>query len=203
LFELATTYLAQGGLDAAQAAAEQSRDIIAKLAAADPGNAEWQRDLSLSWNKLGDMRVAWGDLAGALAAYGAAKDIRDRLVAADPGNAGLQRDLSVSWGRLGGVRRARGDLAGALAARGAAKDITERLAAADPGNAEWQRDLVASHWKLAELHERLPDRRHEARPHWSAALAVARDLAETGRLVPADAWIVAELERRLAAAAAP
>ena len=57
LNEFATTYLTQGDLDAAQAAAEQSRDIIAKLAAADPGNAEWQRDLSVSWNKLGDVRM--------------------------------------------------------------------------------------------------------------------------------------------------
>ena len=69
LHEFATTYMTQGDLAAAQAAAEQSRDIIAKLAAADPGNAGWQRDLSVSWNKLGDVRAAQGDLPGALQAY--------------------------------------------------------------------------------------------------------------------------------------
>ncbi len=37
-----------------------------KLAAADPGNAGWQRDLSVSLNKIGDVRQAQGDLAGAL-----------------------------------------------------------------------------------------------------------------------------------------
>ena len=41
--------------------------IAEKLAAADPGNAQWQRDLSVSWDKLGDVRLAQGDLAGALA----------------------------------------------------------------------------------------------------------------------------------------
>ena len=38
------------------------QDIRAKLAAADPGNAGWQRDLSVSWNKLGGVREAQGDL---------------------------------------------------------------------------------------------------------------------------------------------
>ncbi|MFZ1431477.1 MAG: hypothetical protein WAS21_32545, partial [Geminicoccaceae bacterium] len=45
LSEFVNTYLSQGDVTAAQAAAEQSRDILAKLAAADPGNAGWQRDL--------------------------------------------------------------------------------------------------------------------------------------------------------------
>ena len=87
LVEFATTYLAQGDLEAAQAAAEQSREIIAKLATADPGNAQWQRDLSVSWNKLGDVRVAQGDLPGALQAFTEGKNIADQLAAADPGNA--------------------------------------------------------------------------------------------------------------------
>ena len=34
----------------------RARTSADKLAAADPGNAEWQRDLSVSWNKLGDVR---------------------------------------------------------------------------------------------------------------------------------------------------
>ena len=40
-----------------------------RLAQADPGNAEWQRDLSVSHNKIGDMLAAAGDRAGALAEY--------------------------------------------------------------------------------------------------------------------------------------
>jgi hypothetical protein len=48
-----------------------------RLAAADPANTEWQRDLSVSHNKLGDVAVAAGDLA-----------------AADPANTQWERDLS-------------------------------------------------------------------------------------------------------------
>ena len=192
----------QGQLDEAAQAYQRRHDIIAKLAAADPGNAEWQRDLSVSWNRLGDVRSAQGDLPGTLAAYIESKKVADRLAAADPGNAGWQRDLSVSWEKLGNVRSAQGDLPGALAAYGESKNIRDKLTAADPGNAEWQRDLIVSHWNLADLSERTPDRAGDAAGHWAQALAIARTLADTGRLAPTDAWFVATLEQRLAAARA-
>ena len=114
LNEFVTTYLDQGDVAAAQAAAEQSRDIMEKLAASDPTNTDWQRQLSVGWEKLGGVREAQGDLAGALEAYTQSQTIRARLAASDPGNASWQRNLSVSWERLGGVREAQGDLAGAL-----------------------------------------------------------------------------------------
>src|SRR4051812_38236837 len=75
-----------------------------------------QRDLSISWERVGDVRRAQGDLAGALQAYEDARRIRETLAASDPGNAGWERDLSVSWVNLGDVRAAQGDLAGALKA---------------------------------------------------------------------------------------
>ena len=95
---------------------------------------------------------------------------------------------------------AQGDLPGALQAYTARKNIADKLAAADPGNAEWQRDLIVSHWKLADLLEQMPDRAAEAAGHWAQALAIARTLADTGRLAPTDAYFVETLEQRLAAA---
>ena len=86
------------------------------LAARDPGNAGWARDVSVSLDRVGDVRVAQGDLAGALAAYEESLTIARDLAARDPGNTGWARDVSV--GLEQGRRRARrpGDLAGALAA---------------------------------------------------------------------------------------
>ena len=78
--------------------------------------------------------------------------------------------------------------------------IRERLGASDPGNAGWQRDLTLSHWNIAAVLEELPERRGEAAAHSGKALAVARELAGSGRLAPVDAYFVGELERRLAAA---
>ena len=92
--------VAQGDLAARSQAYTDGLDIRDRLAAADPGNAGWQRDLSVSWNKLGDVRVAQGDLAGALEASPPARRSIDRLAAADPGNAGWQRDLIVSYVKL-------------------------------------------------------------------------------------------------------
>lgn len=52
-----------------------------------PGNAEWQRDLSVSHDKLGDAGRAQGGLSRALEHYEAALATARRLAAADPGNA--------------------------------------------------------------------------------------------------------------------
>ena len=100
------------------------------------------------------------------------------------------------------MRQAQGDLAGALDAFTESQTIPAKLAAADPGNAGWQRDLIVTHWYLANLLERFPDRAGEAVEHWSRALARARSLADTGRLAPPDGHFVTTLEQRLAAAKA-
>jgi hypothetical protein len=79
--------------------------IISRLAKADPGNAGWQRDLSVSDNKIGDVLKAQGNLPEALKSYRDGLAIADRLAKAGPGNAGWQRDLSVSYDRVGDVQR--------------------------------------------------------------------------------------------------
>src|SRR5271166_4398498 len=116
--------------------------IAERLAKADPGNAGWQRDLSVSHERIGEVQQAQGDLAAALTSYQASLAIAERLAKADPGNAGRQRDLSVSYEKIGEMQQAQGDLAAALASYQASLAIRERLAKADPGNAGWQRDLL-------------------------------------------------------------
>jgi len=93
-------------LAAAPTSYQASLAIRERLAKADPGNAGWQRDLSVSHNKIGDVQREQGDLAAALTSYRASLAIRERLAKADPGNAGWQRDLSVSHERIGDVQRA-------------------------------------------------------------------------------------------------
>jgi hypothetical protein len=39
-----------------------SHDIFDRLAKSEPGNAGWQRDLSVSYNNIGDVLVAQGNL---------------------------------------------------------------------------------------------------------------------------------------------
>ena len=108
--------VAEGDRAGALKAYEESLAIRRRLAAADPGNAGWARDVSVSLERIGDVRVAEGDRAGALKAYEESLAIRRRLAAADPGNAGWARDVSVSLSSVGDVRVAEGDRAGALKA---------------------------------------------------------------------------------------
>jgi tetratricopeptide (TPR) repeat protein len=109
------------------------------------------RDLSVSFNRLGDVQQAQGDLAAALKSYQAGLAIAERLAKADPGNAGWQRDLSVTYERIGNVQMGQGDLAGALKSYSDSLAIAERLANSDPGNAPWQRDLSVSYDRIGDV----------------------------------------------------
>jgi tetratricopeptide (TPR) repeat protein len=140
-----------GDLKDAAAAASQGLDIARKLAAQDPGNAQAQRDVTVSLTNLGDVKLQGGDGAGALAAYQESLDIARRLAAQDPGNAQAQRDVSVSLNKLGDVKLQGGDGAGALAAYQKSLDIRHKLAAQDPGNAQAQRDVSVSLEKLGNV----------------------------------------------------
>ena len=49
---------------------EEAHHLAKRLNAGDPTNTQWQRDLSVSYNKLGDVAVAQGKLEEAARAYG-------------------------------------------------------------------------------------------------------------------------------------
>jgi hypothetical protein len=66
-----------------------------RLATADRSNAGWQRDLSISHIKVGDMLVAQGRRDETLASYRASLAIAERLSVADRSNAGWQRNLAI------------------------------------------------------------------------------------------------------------
>jgi tetratricopeptide (TPR) repeat protein len=141
----------RGNLGAALATYHEAETIADRLAKSDPGNAQWQRDLSVSYERVGDVQVEQGNLPAALASYQADIAIKDRLAKSDPGNAGWQRDLSISYERVGDVQVAQGNLPAALASYQAEFAIMDRLAKSDPGNAGWQRDLLVSHIKVGDV----------------------------------------------------
>ncbi len=70
--------------------------ISENLARHDPANLDWQRDLSVSHERIGNVLVAQGERAAALEAYRAGLAIRENLARRDPANLDWQRDLSVS-----------------------------------------------------------------------------------------------------------
>ena len=150
---VADCFISLGNLNGATKSCKEAVAAGEKLARHDPGNAQWQRDLSVIYERLGDVQRAQGDLAGALASYRQSLTIAEKLARQDPGNAQRQRDLSVSYEKLGDVQRAQGDLAGALASCRQSLTIAEKLARQDPGNAEWQRDLSVIYERLGEVQQ--------------------------------------------------
>ena len=133
--------------------------------------SKWQRDLSVSHNKVGGVYEAQGNLPGALREFEADKQIMQRLTELDPANTGWQRDLSVSHNRVGDVYQAQGNLPGALREFEAGKKILQRLTELDPANTGWRGDLAVSYACIGFLHLSL-EHRIEARE----ALIQARDL---------------------------
>jgi tetratricopeptide (TPR) repeat protein len=90
-----------GALEAYRA----SLAIRQRLAAQDPANAVWQRELSVSQDNVASVLHYQGDLPGALEAYRASLAIAQRLAAQDPTNARWQRELSVSQEKVSSVLR--------------------------------------------------------------------------------------------------
>jgi tetratricopeptide (TPR) repeat protein len=132
--------------------AYQSSKLVAeRLVALAPENVDWQRDLSISLDRIGEVLVAQGELPHAEQAFRSGMDIRKRLAEQDPGNAHWQRDLSVSLDRIGDVLVAQGELPQAEQAFRACMAIARRLVEQDPGNAQWQRDLSISHNKIGNV----------------------------------------------------
>ncbi len=163
---------------------ERGQALVQALAARDPSNAEWQRDLSVSYDRVGDISAARGDRDGALIAYKDGLGIRKALAARDPSNAEWQRDLSVSYDRVGDISAARGDRDGALIAYKDGLGIAKALAARDPSNVVWQTDLVVSAAKLASAGA--PD----AARHLAEGLAILKRLHAQGRLTAdQEGWI--------------
>jgi hypothetical protein len=68
-----------------------------RLVKSNASNTGWQRDLSVAFERLGNVQRAQGDLAGALKFYSESLNIRDQLVKSNASNTGWQRDLSVAW----------------------------------------------------------------------------------------------------------
>ena len=70
-----------------------SLTIRERLAARDPDNTEWQRDLFMSHSRLGVLARRAGQTADARAHFQIGRDIMTRLVKLDPTNAQWKRDL--------------------------------------------------------------------------------------------------------------
>jgi tetratricopeptide (TPR) repeat protein len=93
-------YNAIGDLERTKEEYEKALTIAEKLSKKDENNAGWQRDLSVSYEKLGNFYTAIGDLKRAEEQYQKALKIAEKLSKKDENNAGWERDLWVSYYKM-------------------------------------------------------------------------------------------------------
>jgi tetratricopeptide (TPR) repeat protein len=167
---------AQGNLQGALGSYKADLAIAERLAAADPGNAGWQRDLSVSHNKIGDVLIEQGNLPAALEAFQASLAISQRLASTDPGNAGWQRDVAVSNERIGDMHARQGRAAEAIAAFERALAAYQGLLDRHPEDVQSRVFSVVPLWRLGDLKGR------KGRADLKAALAILEPLAAADRL---------------------
>lgn len=121
------------------------------LSEADPGDTQKQRDLSISFSKLGDVFLTLGRTGDALTQFEDGWEIRRKLSEANPGDAQKQRDLSFSFNKLGDVFLTLGRTDDALTRFEDGLEISRTLAEADPSDAQKQVDLWILHVRLAHV----------------------------------------------------
>jgi tetratricopeptide (TPR) repeat protein len=152
-------------------------------------NAQWSRDLSISYERAGDTLTKLGKDDQALVAFKASFDIRKKLTELDPSNRQRQRDLAVAYGRIGSLMLARGQRDEGIQAFRTDLAIRERLAA-DPANVLWQTDLVIALRRLALAGD-------DSRTRLMKALEITRRLEKEDKLGAEQAGWISDLEERL------
>jgi tetratricopeptide (TPR) repeat protein/tRNA A-37 threonylcarbamoyl transferase component Bud32 len=181
-FELGDIFLEieEGGSAEAKKEYEKAHELARLAWQVNPEDAQAQRDLSVSHNKLGDLYLRRGDSRAALDSYRSCHAILERLAGADPSDARAQHDLSISHDRLGDVYLEQGDSRAALDSYREALNLRQRLADADKANARAQRDLSVSHNKLGDVHLRQGETQ-AALDSYNSGLELAQRLADADK----------------------
>jgi tetratricopeptide (TPR) repeat protein len=166
----------RGDLDAALKHQTSAYRIATLRAAAEPDDAERQRDLSISCEKLGDIFFAKGDIDEALVYYRKGLEISRRLAENDKDNLRWRRDLSVLLERVGDVLVTQGKIDDALSSYRESAAIRSVLATAAPENESWQRDHSVALERIGDALN-LKDRPDEALTSYRESMAISERLA--------------------------
>jgi tetratricopeptide (TPR) repeat protein len=138
----------QGDPNKAQQEYELSLDAAKKIGAPNPQDVNLLLELSVTYRRLGNLRMEGRDLSAAHVFFDKALDLTKARAAADSQNAAAQRDLFRSYAMLGDVARASGDFSAAGGFFDKALEVINKLAA-DPYKAALQRDLSMKYDQLA------------------------------------------------------
>ena len=193
--------LSRGDVAGALGAHESALDIARSLQTSDREHADWKHDLAAVQLALGDALHQNGNVEQAQDMYRAALAIAEELVAAAPRQWIYQFALANAIERTGDVQLAMRQPEAALHSYRRKLDILKQLIAEEPDTGEWERDLVIAHRKVGEALEARPATARDVRDvrdSYAQALALAQKMQAVGRLDPADAGMIPDLQGRVA-----
>ena len=151
LMEASRTLLVLGETDSALTAAKQAQDILQILVKQQPGNTDFDYQLSVSYGRMGDALHEQRKLSEAMQAYKACLEIDERLVRLEPAHVEWQREVAVDYQRIGDVLREQNNLPEALKSLRTSLEIFEQLAKADPENLRKQSDVASSDQYIGDI----------------------------------------------------
>ena len=164
-------YAELGQIPNAQRFRLSSKVILERLLAANPDAEGLQRDLAVSFSKLGDLASDQGRPEEARRLFEQYNAISEKLAAANPDAEGLQRELAVSFSKLGDLARQQGRPEEARRLFEQDLAISQKLAAANPDAEGLQRDLAVSWVKLGDLENQV-GHSEAARNCWQQGLTL-------------------------------
>jgi eukaryotic-like serine/threonine-protein kinase len=130
---------------------QESVRVAEALAAAEPGNTSYQRQVSNNLAWLADAQEYSGALEQALADRERQLKLLADVERANPGDMKIQREIMTAHRSLGRLLASRGDIAGGLRESLAGVAISDRLFSVEPENTEWLQANASGRLDLADL----------------------------------------------------
>ena len=141
-----------------------------------PDRADFLHDLTVPYDRMGDLLRGLGQGEQARAHFRKSLDIRERLARQEPDRADFQRDLSVSYERMGDLLDGLGQGEQARSYFQKSLDIRERLARQEPDRADFLHDLTVPYDRMGDLLRGL-GQGEQARAHFQKSLNIRERLA--------------------------
>lgn len=172
---------------------ESALHISQRLVDQEPDRADYQHDHADSCERLGNLYRELSCETLARQSLETAVHIRQWLVTKQPNRADFQHRLALSHLMTGDLYEDLGLRELARRSYRRALEIVQCVSDREPDRPEYLRSLMVSHLRIADVDPK------EATSHLMLALNTATSLLRAGTLNPADVWIPAVVQDRLAA----
>jgi tetratricopeptide (TPR) repeat protein len=144
-------------VEAARISYEEALNISLDVIRREPDEVRWQRELSWTFNKVGNIRTRLKQFSDALVVYEKGLCIRRYMSSRDDKNTLWKRDIAFSLEKVGEARQRENDAPDAEEAVFEALTIRRALADSDPSHTLWARELAGTLQRIGSLKRDLKD----------------------------------------------